>query len=167
MRINKIFPAVLLMVLCLGWALTPARAGSDRPGPAAFIPELDWLTPKGQAQEVEGLENLFAAINGGAEAYISHGFVRAVFQTLVNREGRSFNLEIYELEMSEGAEALFKKKTTGLKDLDIGDNGALGDYYLIFRKANHYISLTGPDSKPASLERLQDLAKAILARIGG
>lgn len=158
---------VSMIFMIPGRALTPARAGDLKDGPAAFIPELDWLTPKGPAQEVAGLENLFAAINGGAEAYISHGFVRAVFQSLAAKDGRSFNLEIYELEQAAGAEALFNKKTSDLKPLPLADQAALGDYYLICRQGNHYISLTGPDSKPVTLDQLRNLARAILSRMGG
>lgn len=131
-----------------------------------YSPRMEGLTPDDSPQRAEGMEGLFAAINGGAEVYIQYGFKRALFQTYKTKNNRLFNFEIFEMNNADAAQNLYLHKTEGVpKKIKIGDQAVLADYYLIFRKGRFYVSLTGFDSDKETRDDLVAVAKAVEQRI--
>jgi len=73
--------SALLLVAGTGGASTPeSNSGLD-----AYLPSSEEWVVEGEIQRADGEADLFAAIDGGAELYLRHGFRRALFAQI--REG--------------------------------------------------------------------------------
>ena len=119
----------------------------------------------GEPQTAEGMR-LFELINGGAEEYLKEGFNRAVMATYRNDEGKRINLEIYEMLSPESAKSMYRKKAgdKGQK-VSVGEEAAMEDYYLNFRKGAYQVTLSGYDTQRETLEWLLRIARLVAERI--
>ena len=119
----------------------------------------------GEPETAEGIR-LFELINGGAEEYVKEGFRRAVLATYRNKEGKRINLDIYEMLSPESAKRIHRKKAgdKGQK-VSVGDEAALEDHYLNFRKGAYQVTLSGYDTQKETLEWLLRLARLVAERI--
>jgi hypothetical protein len=120
----------------------------------------------GEPETAEGI-GLFELINGGAEEYVREGFKRAVMATYRNKEGKLINLDIFEMLSPESARSIHGKKV-GAKEtkVSVGDEGAVGDYYVNFRKGAYHVTLSGYDSQKETLEWLLHMGRLVAERIG-
>ncbi len=159
---------ILIIAAALLIPAHPAGAGEGRspavlsdlfPDPGSFIPD-------GNPVLAGNEEDLFAAINGGAELYIRHGFSRAAFQTFNTKTGAAFNLDIIEMKTPAAAKAIHAARTAHSNNaVDIGDEGILEDYYLMFRQGRFCVTLTALDSKSENAAWLADAARRIASKI--
>jgi hypothetical protein len=119
----------------------------------------------GEPQTAEGM-GLFELINGGAEEYVKEGFRRAVIATYINSEGKRINLDIYEMLSPESTRSIYRKKAgdKGTK-VPIGEEAALEDYYLNFRKGAYQVTLSGYDTQKETLEWLLQIGRLVAERI--
>jgi len=119
----------------------------------------------GEPQTAEG-KRLFELINGGAEEYVKEGFSRAVLATYRNQEGKRINLDIYEMFSPESAKRIHRKKAgdKGQK-VPVGEEAAMEDYYLNFRKGVYQVTLSGYDTQRETLEWLLRMARLVAERI--
>ncbi len=119
----------------------------------------------GEPQTAEGIK-LFEVINGGAEEYLKEGFSRAVLATYRNKEGKRINLDIYEMLSPESAQRIYRKKAgdKGQK-VSVGEEAALEDYYLNFRKGVYQVTLSGYDTRRETLDWLLHVARLVAERI--
>jgi hypothetical protein len=116
-------------------------------------------------QEYRG-EDLYEYINGGAEIYHDYGFKQVVVQDFKNRNGKAISIEIFEMEDAESAFGIYTFKTRSEeKKVPLGSDGQLSDYYLNFWKGNLLITITGFDEDVETMEGLQELARAVDAKI--
>jgi hypothetical protein len=119
----------------------------------------------GEPQTAEGMR-LFELINGGAEEYVKEGFSRAVLATYRNREGKRLNLEIYEMLSPESAKSIYRKKAGNKgQKVSVGEEAAMEDYYLNFRKGAYQVTLSGYDTRRETLEWLLRMARLVAERI--
>jgi len=120
----------------------------------------------GEPQTAEGIR-LFELINGGAEEYVKEGFSRAVMATYRNQEGKRINLDIYEMLSPESAERIYRKKAgdKGQK-VSVGEEAAMEDYYLNFRKGVYQVTLSGYDTQRETLDWLLRMALLVAGKIG-
>jgi len=129
--------------------------------------ELSEWKPLFEPQTAEG-EDLYLLINGGAEIYHEYGFKRAVLQSYENPNGRSINLEIFEMESPESAYGIYTFKT-GKKGshVAVGNDALREDYFLNFWKGSYVVTLIGFGSDGETSQGLLDLAKAIDSKLPG
>lgn len=107
-------------------------------------------------------DNLFAYINGGAEIYEEYGFARVFVQDYANRDNKTITLELYEMTSPESAYGMFTfKSSRDGKELSLGNQGRLEDYYLNFWKGRFLVTLTGFDAEPDTLRGLEEIAGAV------
>jgi hypothetical protein len=120
----------------------------------------------GEPQTAEGI-GLFEVINGGAEEYVKEGFSQALMATYRNNEGKRINLEIYEMLSPESARSIHRKKAgdKGQK-VPVGEEAAMEDYYLNFRKGAYQVTLSGYDTQKETLEWILHMARLVAERIG-
>ena len=124
----------------------------------------DWQ-PEGDPQTAVG-EDLFLLINGGAEIYYEYGFKQAVIQGYTNKNEKSINLEMYEMDDAASAYGAYTFKTGKRgREVALGNEGMLEDYYLNFWKGNFVVTLIGFDTDQETQEGLMALAKMIEAKI--
>jgi hypothetical protein len=118
-----------------------------------------------EPQTAEGI-GLFELINGGAEEYVREGFKRAIMATYRNNEGKLINLDIFEMLSPESARRIHGKKV-GDKEtkVSVGEEAAIGDYYLNFRKGAYHVTLSGYDSQKETLEWLLHMGRLVAERI--
>ncbi len=155
--------SALLLVAGTGGASTPeSNSGLD-----AYLPSSEEWVVEGEIQRADGEADLFAAIDGGAELYLRHGFRRALFAQIRFREQTRFNLAIFEMADPEAAKGAFGARTGGESPgPDLGDGSVVGEYYLIFRRGRFLVSLTGYEGTAAVRESLKAAAAGIAARMG-
>ena len=120
----------------------------------------------GEPQTAGGMA-LFELINGGAEEYVKQGFRRAVMASYINSVGKRINLEVYEMVSPESARNIYLKKAgdKGTR-VPVGDEAALEDYYLNFRKGAYQVTLSGYDTQKETLECIVLMGRLIAERIG-
>jgi hypothetical protein len=119
----------------------------------------------GEPQTAEGMA-LFELINGGAEEYIKQGFRRALLATYTNSEGKRINLEVYEMLSPESAKRIHRKKAGDRgATVPVGEEAAMEDYYLNFRKGSFQVTLSGYDTRKETLEWLLLMGRLVDERI--
>ena len=143
----------------------------DNPGQEGLLrllpieTQLKGLKIDGSPEMAAGQE-LYMLINGGAEIYMQEGFKRAILATYINTDGKTINLEIFEMESPESANRIHAKKIGQQgKKLPIGEDALLEDYFLNFRKGSFQVTLSGYDSEPETVEMLLDLANMVANKI--
>ena len=163
--------SVLTAILIgLGLVLSPAAAAGDAPDRAILLlfprPEevRPWV-PDGPAQLAEGQE-LFALIDGGAELFLRHGFERAAVQNYTLARDRHIQAEIYMMQSMDGAAEVFARKSgPGELPLALGDGGAKGEYYIVFRRGRFLVTVAAGDATADAEATLLHIARAIESRI--
>jgi len=123
-----------------------------------------WV-PDGPAQLAEG-QDLFALIDGGAELFLRHGFERAAVQSYALAGGRHIQVEIYMMRSMDGAAEVFARKTgPGEMPLDLGDGGASGEYYILFRRGRFLVTVAAGDANADAKATVLRIARAVENRI--
>ena len=116
-------------------------------------------------QSAEG-EQLFVLINGGAEIYLEYGFKSAVLASYRNEKEKTISVEIYEMTDPAGAFGVYGFKTGDEgKEVSIGNQGQVEEYFLNFWKGSFLVTVSGPDSSDETIEALTGIAKTIEAKI--
>lgn len=161
-----------ILLSALAGSLCPVEAGVPArqadltlllPGQA----ELGTWQPDGEPQVFKG-EDLFVYIDGGADIYFEYGFVQVLVQDYRNPAGHGMSLEIFEMTPAESAFGIYTFKTSpGGKEIDLGDECRLADYYLNLRKGILVVTITGLEQETATEEGLLFLARAVGTRIKG
>lgn len=119
----------------------------------------------GEPETAEGMA-LFELINGGAEEYVKAGFSRAVLATYRSAQGKRVNLDIYEMLSPESARAVYRRKAGDKgKNVSVGEEAALEDYYLNFRKGSYQVTVSGYDTQKDTLEWILRMARLVAERI--
>lgn len=167
--------AVRLMILLWGGILltVPSAAGypagdiQSNVSPASLIPKSlgeEWIS-EGEPETYEG-EDLFLYINGGAEIYHEYGFLRVAIRDFEDRDGHTISLEVFEMQNPDAAFGIYSFKTSSEgRELPIGEQARLEDYYLNVRKGSYLVTLTGFDEDEATIAGLAALAERVAAGI--
>jgi hypothetical protein len=110
-------------------------------------------------------EKLFELIDGGADVYMEYGFEEAA--TAEYLKGNDLILvEIYRMKDNSAAYGIFSNSNSseGIR-ADIGEDGCLFPYYLIFWKGNYYISVSSNDDSPDLVDAISKIGENIDNRI--
>jgi hypothetical protein len=119
-----------------------------------------------EAQKSYRGDRLYLMINGGADVYHEYGFTQVLSAEYEEVGGKSIKLEIYEMESPAAAYGIYTFKIgAGGKELAIGQEGLLEDYYLNFWKGNMLVTVIGQDPEEETVRGVVALAKAVAARI--
>lgn len=162
--------ALCALAIGIGAVEAPRAARADTADRSLLVllPSSDEVRPwepDAPAQFAEGQE-LFALINGGAEIFLRHGFERIVAQTYSHVGGRHIQVEIYRMESADGATEVFLRRTGATeRPLAIGDAGARGDYYIVFRTGRFLVTVTAGDTQADAQATVLRIARAIERRI--
>jgi len=165
----------MILAILLSWFLTcfsPVSSVSSDSRPEESLlrllpleSDLKGWTLDGEPETAEGT-GLFELINGGAEEYVKAGFRRAVLAKYRNSEGKRINLDIYEMISPESARTIYRKKAGDKgKKVSIGEEAAVEDYYLNFRKVNCQVTVSGYDTQEQTLDWLLRIARLVAERI--
>lgn len=129
------------------------------------IGEIEGWDTVGTPQVFVG-EDLYAYINGGAVIYYEYGFNQVVTQQYADKDGRTINLEIYEMISPASAYGVYTFKTRGdSQAIAVGSEALLGDYYVNFWKAEFVVTLTASDSTEETIDHMLTLAQVVDAKI--
>jgi hypothetical protein len=151
----------LWLILVSVTGICPCEVQADL---ATYLPEPSEL--KGwkldeAPQSAEG-EQLFVLINGGAEIYLEYGFKSAVLASYRNQKEKTISVEIYEMTDPAGAFGVYGFKTGDEgKEVSIGNQGQVEEYFLNFWKGSFLVTVSGPDSSDETIEALTSIAKTI------
>lgn len=127
--------------------------------------ELEEWGPVGSPQKFVG-EDLYELINGGAVIYYEYGFRQVITQEYINKDGKSINLEIYEMTNTASAYGIYSFKISGNgEEIAVGTDALIEDYYLNFWKGNFLVTLTAYDSDQETLNGLLTIAETVDTKI--
>jgi hypothetical protein len=105
-------------------------------------------------------------IDGGAEIYHEYGFKKTVFQTYSTKDGKSINLEIYEMDNQEAAYGIYSFKTgSDGRPLELGYEGWFESYYLNFWEGNFLVTIIGLDTDSETLNGIMKIANAVDSKL--
>ncbi len=105
-------------------------------------------------------------IDGGAALYLEYGFDRAVSAKYENGEGRTIDAEIYTMADAGGASGIFTiTAASGEQPLEMGDDGELGEYFLVFRKGRHVVTVSGQNSDTPTMDGVKAIGRTIESRL--
>jgi len=126
---------------------------------AAYLTRLEGVVTLGPLQKAGNEAELFELMNGGAAFYIKHGFTRAVFQEYKDPNGRRFAIGIFEMKDTPAAHDVYRVQAgTGSKNIALGDEAVLAEYYVLLRRGRYYITVTGFDSEKQTRDTLIGIA---------
>ncbi len=112
-------------------------------------------------------EDLFTLIDGGADIFLEYGFRQAAAAKYRNYLDNSIKLEIYEMSDAPAAYGMFTLNAgTRGKKVQIGNEGRLFDYYLMFWKNTFLIFLTGDDTTDEIKYGILEMAASIDKHLG-
>lgn len=127
--------------------------------------EIEAWEPTGIMRTFVG-EDLYSLINGGAVIFYEYGFKQAVTQDYAGADGKPISLQIYQMNNPASAYGVYTlKSSTGGKDIDIGHEGMLADYYLHFWKGDLLAILMTTGSDEATQRGLVRIARAVDGKI--
>jgi len=111
-------------------------------------------------------DELFKMIDGGAALYQEYGFDRAISGKYEDHQGRGVDAEVYEMNDPEAACGILGiTGASGEKMLQVGDEGEMGEYFLVFRKGRHVVTVSGQAADPATMDGVKSIGRAIETRI--
>jgi hypothetical protein len=112
-------------------------------------------------------EELFALIDGGADIYLEYGFRQVATIKYLNNHENSITIEIYEMSDASAAYGMFSLNTgTRGKKIQIGNEGMLFDYYMMFWKNTFLVFLTGADTTDETKSHILAMAASVDQRLG-
>ncbi len=160
-----LFAILLPMGLAIPFCSRQSRMQNPLEGILPSSDELTGWSSSDEPQFAQG-DDLYLIINGAAEIYHEYGFKQAAFHSYENPDGKSINLEIYEMEDAISAYGMytFRKGKTGLPR-QIGHEAFLETYFMNVWKGPFLITLIGFDSDPETLSGLESLARSIDPKI--
>ncbi len=163
-----LFPLMASLHLGCAPPEAPPEDAKPKDGITHLLPQSDELENWSELfspQHVVG-EDLYSLINGGAEIYHEYGFRQAVNHSYERVDGRSINVEIYEMDGPGSAFGIYSFKTGDEGEpVPIGNDALLESYYLNFWKGDYLVTLVGFDEEPETLEGILELARLIDAKI--
>jgi hypothetical protein len=109
---------------------------------------------------------LFNMIDGGAALYQEFGFDRAISGKYEDSARRAVDAEIYAMSDSAAAYGIFGiTAAAGEQRLELGDDGELGEYFLVFRKGRHLVTVSGQTTDKPTMDGVKLIGRAIEAGI--
>ncbi|MDK9708184.1 MAG: hypothetical protein OEL83_14165 [Desulforhopalus sp.] len=155
----------LALLLFLFVASATAGQAEDLTGLLPADGEVAGLTQSDTPQVFHG-EDLYQMIDGGADIYHEYGFRQVLSAEYAGDPDKIIKLELYEMASPLAAYGLYSFKVgEGGKELAIGREGRLEDYYLNFWKGNMQVTLIGQDAGEETVQGVVALAEAIAAKI--
>ena len=109
-----------------------------------------------------GPQELFDYINGGADPYLTFGFIRVTTADYTDGENK-VKVDLWEFETGDDAYGAFAKDRQG-EPAEVGDEGAVVGGSLWARRGRFMLSIIDLDAAPADQVRL--LADAVLKALG-
>ena len=111
-------------------------------------------------------DELFKMIDGGAALYQEYGFDRAASAHYQDSAGHSIGAEIYVMSDCPSADGIFGIiAAAGVEKISMGDEGALGEYFLVFRKGQHVVTVSGQNSDKPIIDGVKAVGRAIEKKI--
>ena len=109
---------------------------------------------------------LFNMIDGGAALYQEYGFDQAISGKYEDQQGRTVDVEVYAMSDVPAACGIFSiTAAAGDGKLALGDDGELGEYFLVFRKGRYVVTVSGQNSEGRTMAGVKLLGRAIEAKI--
>lgn len=126
--------------------------------------DLERWRPKGNSQIFVG-EKLYELIDGGAVIYFEYGFKQVTVQEYQNPDGKSINLEIYEMDNPASAYGIYTFQRGEGDEVEVGSAGVCSEYYLHFWKDDFFVRLIASDTEELASKDLLTVAKAVDRKI--
>ena len=143
----------------IGIVLWAGMAAANPSALSSYLPterDLPGWKMDEEPQAAEGTE-LFSLIDGAAETHLEYGFVRAIMQTYSNAQDELVQVEIYEMRDAAAAYGIYTFHAGDeAKPTDIGDEGVLGEYYVMFWKGAFFVMISGSESDAAQEAMVRD-----------
>jgi hypothetical protein len=139
---------------------------AQRSSPELLLPAATsgWLLEESPSVYVG--DELFKMIDGGAALYQEYGFDRAASAHYKDSAGHSIEAEIYVMSDCASADGIFGIiAAAGIEKISMGDEGEMGEYFLVFRKGQHVVTVSGQNSDKPIMDGVKAVGRAIEKKI--
>jgi len=126
--------------------------------------DLEMWRPEDSSQIFVG-EDLYELIDGGAVIYYEYGFKQVIVQEYQKPDGKSINLEIYEMDNSASAYGIYTFQSAEGDEVEVGSEGIQSTYYLQFWKDKFFVILIASDTEETTSKGLLTIAREVDDRI--
>jgi len=107
-------------------------------------------------------DDLFRMIDGGAALYQEYGFDRAASAHYEDSAGHSIEAEMYSMSDCAASDGIFGiTAAAGGEKGSLGDECELGEYFLVFRKGPHVVTVSGQNSDRPTMDGVKGVGRAI------
>ncbi len=120
----------------------------------------------GNIQRFTDNNNLYDYIDGGAELYISYGYISAISRRYTGPGQQEVTVEIFDMGDPENAFGVFSH-TRYEEDYTFGQGSQYVEGVLFFWKKNYYVSIMSPEETDESKKLINDLGEMISDAIEG
>ncbi len=167
-RNSRVFTILLSLGILFFQACSQEPTNLLEQGLASYLPQSGeaGLWQRGDTPQLYEGETLYDYIDGGADIYHEYGFEEVIVQEYKNPEGKEITLEIFKMRTDQGAYGIytFKRSARG-KEVELGNEGQIEDYYLNFWKNDFMATLTGFDEEQQTIDGLLEIARALDAKV--
>jgi hypothetical protein len=119
-----------------------------------------WL--RADSAQIYAGNDLYLFIDGGADLFFEYGFRQVVATEYHRAGGEPINLEIYEMNDPGAAFGIYSIRSgEEATSINVGEEGSLHPYYIMFWKGRFYVSLAASDSTVESRGCMDAIARAV------
>lgn len=144
---------ILIRVLFLIGLFTIQNQIKGQTGMYALLPaedEIEGWELRGEPELYAG-DKLYSLIGRGADLYLEYGFIELIAASVMNKAGEELKLEIYRMEDSFGANAVYLQKSSSAgESYRAGNDAFINSSSLGFWK-HHYFILISCDHEGSSV----------------
>lgn len=160
------FTTLMRLSLFVALCTVALPALAQRSSPESFLPAGTAGWRLAESPQLFVGDELFRMIDGGAVLYHEYGFDRAASAHYQDSAGRMVDAEIYAMSDAGAAYGIFGiTAAAGDSTLALGDEGEMGEYFLVFRKGRYVVTVSGQNSERPTLDGVRFIGQAIQARI--
>ena len=154
----KILSVAFFIVLAAGGAGLRARAGEDSRFPA--VPGWTLAPPPGES--VYTPDNLWDCIDGGAELFLSYGFVDLHIGEYTDAAGTDVRVELYRLSSGTNAFGIYsQERNPGYQFIDIGTQGYVEEKVLNFLSGVYYVKMSSHRQGKTGIDAMEAIGRRV------
>jgi hypothetical protein len=164
-------PVRWILFLLLVAAVASAPAGpkpAHKAGEGRVFPEVaGWTFAPPPGDSVYTPDNLWDIIDGGAELFLSYGFVDLRIGEYTNAAGTDVRVELYRHASKENAFGIYsQERNTGYHFIPIGTQGYVEDGALNFLCGTYYVKVSTHKKGKGARDAMEMIGRKVLASLG-
>lgn len=165
-----LFSVVPLLLAAAGALAAPATAANALPaGEGRVFPAVPgWTFAPPPGDSVYTSDNLWDIIDGGAELFLSYGFLDLRIGEYADAAGRDVRVELYRHSSEANAFGIYsQERNTGYRFIPIGTQGYIEDGAMNYLLGTYYVKISSHVAGKAGRDAMEFIGRKVAAHLGG